>query len=197
MDKKIKASWERALHPETLKTNIITASIFSMAFEMLKSSIIEKIEGFFTNGFDENGMSVSPEYKEKVLSLNRSALYASLKWLQDMNAIDDKDLERFEHIKRCRNTLAHEMLTFASSGVDFDVAEAFDEMVRLLRKIEIWWFENLEMAIDPEAYPVDLDLEQVIPGPLWSLQMLIDVSLGPEGDARKYYDHFVANTDKT
>ncbi|WNJ94826.1 hypothetical protein RND59_11875 [Vibrio ruber] len=197
MDAKVKASWERALHPETLKTNIITASIFSMAFEMLKSSIIEKIEGFFTNGFDENGMIVSPEYKEKVLSLNRSPLYASLKWLQDMSAIDYKDLERFEHIKKCRNILAHEMLTFASSGVDFDVAEAFEEMVGLLRKIEIWWFENLDMAIDPDAYPEDLDIEQVIPGPVWSLQMLIDVALGPEEEARKYYDHFVANADKT
>ncbi len=46
MDDKVRASWERTLHPETLKTNIITASIFSMAFEMLKTSIIEKIEGF-------------------------------------------------------------------------------------------------------------------------------------------------------
>lgn len=197
MDEKIKASWERVLHPATLKENIITASIFSMGFEMLKSSIIEKIEGFFTNGFDENGMIISSEYKEKVLTLNRSPLYASLKWLQDMNAIDDKDIERFEHIKRCRNTLAHEMLTFASSGVEFDVAEAFEEMISLLRKIEIWWFENFEMAIDPEAYPEDLDLDQVIPGPVWSLQMLIDVALGPEEEAQKYYDHFVANSDKT
>lgn len=197
MDEKIKASWERVLHPETLKTNIITASIFSMAFEMLKDSIIEKIEGFFTDGFNENGMIISPEYKEKVLTLNRSPLYASLKWLQSMNAIDDKDIERFEHIKRCRNTLAHEMLTFASSGVEFDVIEVLEEMIGILRKIEIWWFENLEMAIDPEAYPEDLDLEQVIPGPVWSLQMLIDVALGTEDEARKYYDHFVANSDKT
>lgn len=197
MDEKVKASWERVLHPETLKKNIITASIFSMAFEMLKSSIIEKIEGFFTNGVADNEMLVSPEYKEKVLTLNRSSLYASLKWLQDVKAIDDKDLERFEHIKRCRNTLAHEMLTFASTGVDFDVAEAFEEMIGLLRKIEIWWFENLEMAIDPEAYPEDLDLDQVTPGPVWSLQMLIDVALGPEEEARKYYEHFVANADRT
>jgi hypothetical protein len=197
MDEKVKASWERTLHPETLKTNIITASIFSMAFEMLKSSIIEKIESFFIDGFDENGTIVSSEYKEKVLSLNRSPLYASLKWLQDMDAVDDKDIERFEHIKKCRNTLAHEMLTFASSGVDFDVAEAFGEMIALLRKIEIWWIENFEMAINPEAYPENLDLEQVIPGPVWSLQMLIDVALGPEEDARKYYDHFVSNADKT
>lgn len=197
MDEKIKASWERVLHPEMLKTNIITASIFSMAFEMLKDSIIEKIEGFFTDGFNENGMIISPEYKEKVLTLNRSPLYASLKWLQGMNAIDDKDIERFEHIKRCRNTLAHEMLTFASSGVEFDVIEVLEEMIGILRKIEIWWFENLEMAIDPEAYSEDLDLEQVIPGPVWSLQMLIDVALGTEDEARKYYDHFVANSDKT
>lgn len=197
MDARVKASWERALHPETLKTNIITASIFSMAFEMLKSSIIEKIKSFFTNGFDENGLIVSPEYREKVLRLNRSPLYASLKWLQDMHAIDDKDLDRFEYIKRCRNTLTHEMLTFASSGVDFDVAEAFEEMIGLLRKIEIWWFENLEMAMDADAYPQNLELKQVIPGPVWSLQMLIDVALGPEEKARKYYEHFVENTDNT
>ena len=197
MDARVKASWERALHPETLKTNIITASKFSMAFEMLKSSIIEKIKSFFTNGFDENGLIVSPEYREKVLRLNRSPLYASLKWLQDMHAIDDKDLDRFEYIKRCRNTLTHEMLTFASSGVDFDVAEAFEEMIGLLRKIEIWWFENLEMAMDADAYPPNLELKQVIPGPVWSLQMLIDVALGPEEKARKYYDHFVENTDNT
>lgn len=197
MDEKVKASWERVLNPETLKKNIITASIFSIAFEMLKNSIIEKIEGFFTNGFDGDGMILSPEYKEKVLSLNRSPLYASLKWLQDMGAIDDGDLNRFEHIKRCRNTLAHEIFSFVSSGVDFDVAEVFEEMVDLLRKIEIWWFENLEMAIDPEAYPENLDLEKVIPGPVWSLQMLIDVALGPEEEARKYYDHFFANTEKT
>jgi len=197
MDEKVKASWERVLHPETLKTNIITASIFSMAFEMLKSSIVEKIEGFFTNGFDENGITVVSEYKEKVLALNRSPLYASLKWLHDMKAIDDTDIERFEYIKKCRNTLAHEMLTFASTGVDFDVAEAFEEMIGLLRKIEIWWFEHLEMAIDPEAYSEDLDLAQVTPGPVWSLQMLIAVALGPEDEARKYYEHFVANADKT
>lgn len=197
MDEQARISWEKALHPETLKSNIITASIFSMAFEMLKSSIIDKIEGFFTNGFDENGMIVSPEYKEKVLSLKRSRLYASLKWLHDMNAIDDNDLETFEYLKKCRNILVHEMFTFVSSGVDFDLQDAFNEIVRLLRKIEIWWFENLEMAIDPEAYPEDLDLDEVIPGPVWSIQMLIDVALGPEEEAKKYYEYFVANADKT
>lgn len=196
MDEKVRESWERVLHPETLKTHIITASIFSMAFEMLKSSIIEKIESFFTNGFDQDGPCISPAYKDKILSLNRSPVYASLKWLKDMGAIDDVDLEKFERIKRHRNTLAHEMLAFVSSEADFDVEEAFDEIVGLLRKIEIWWFEYFEMAIDPESYPEDIDLNQVTPGPVWSLQMLIDVALGPEEEAQKYYDLFVAAADK-
>ncbi|SEF90248.1 hypothetical protein SAMN04487953_10846 [Billgrantia desiderata] len=114
-----------------------------------------------------------------------------------MGAIDDEDMRKFEHVKKCRNTLTHEMLSLASSGVDFDVAEAFDEMVALLRKIEMWWFEHFEMAIDPESYPGDLDLDQVIPGPVWSLQMLIDVALGPKEEAEKYYDLFVSAADKT
>ena len=113
-----------------------------------------------------------------------------------MDAINEKDLEKFDHIKRCRNTLTHEMLTFASSGVDFDVADTFDEMIGLLRKIEMWWFVNFEMEISPENYPEDLDLEQVTPGPVWRLKMIVDIALGPEEKAHEYYDHFAKNADK-
>ena len=158
-----------------------------------KNSIIDKIKDFYTNGFNDAGLIISPEYKDKVLSLNKSILYASLKWLQEMDAIDENDMSKFEHIKKCRNTLTHEMLTFASSGVDFDIPAAFQEMIDLLRKIELWWFVNLEMDINSEAYPDDLNIDDVTPGPVWSLQMLIDVALGPEDVARKYYDHFMSN----
>lgn len=167
-----------------------------MAFEMLKDSIVEKIRVFYTNGFDENGFIISEEYKHKVLSLNKSPLYASLKWLQNIGAINEKDLERFEYIKKCRNTLTHEMLKFTAEELDFEVSEVFSEMVNLLRKIELWWFENLEMAIDPDSYPEDFDLEQVTPGPVWSLQMLIDIALGEESEAIKYYEHFIAASEK-
>ena len=110
--------------------------------------------------------------------------------------LNEKDLEHFEYIKKCRNTLAHEMLKFTAEELDFEVSEVFSEMVNLLRKIELWWFENLEMAIDPDSYPEDFDLEQVTPGPVWSLQMLIDIALGEESEAIKYYDHFMAASEK-
>ncbi len=68
-------------------------------------------------------------------------------------------------------------------------------MVGLLRKIEIWWFVNLEMAIDPESYPADLNLDEVVPGRLWSLQMIISTDLGSEDDAMKFYNEFVQRTE--
>lgn len=195
MDKKVKASWERFLNPVGLKKNIITASVHSMAFEMLKSSIEDKIREFYTDGFDENGQIISEDYKNNVLTLNRSRIYASLKWLKQHDAIDDVDIEMFERIKSHRNELTHELFKFASNGCDFDITQSFDGMIELLRKIELWWFVNFEMEINPESYPPDLNLDQVIPGRLWSLQMLINTALGSEEEALAFYNEFVSQTE--
>ncbi|GAI34251.1 unnamed protein product, partial [marine sediment metagenome] len=81
MDDDVRISWERFLNPEILRTNLIVASLFITAFEMLKDSIIGHIRDFFTNGFDENGWIIDDKYKTEVLSKNKSPLYASLAWL--------------------------------------------------------------------------------------------------------------------
>ncbi|EIJ0985719.1 hypothetical protein LCE44_17510 [Vibrio harveyi] len=195
MDEKVKGAWERFLNPIALKNNIITASVHSMAFEMLKSAIEDKIREFFTNGFDENGPIVSDDYKQKVLKLNRSRTYASLYWLKEMDAINESDLETFERIKRHRNELTHELFKFVSEGCSFDVNESFNDMVALLKKIELWWFVNLEMAIDPDTYPPDIDLEQVSLGRVLGLEMLITTALGSEDEAMKFYHDFVRQTE--
>ncbi|MGB3478134.1 MAG: hypothetical protein WBB67_03125, partial [bacterium] len=109
MDDNVKKSWETFLNPEILRSNLIVASIYITAFEMLKDSIIDRIKNFFTHGFNENGWIVSNEYKKNVLSKDKSQLYASLLWLHEMSAINESDLEQFEAIKKRRNELAHEM----------------------------------------------------------------------------------------
>ena len=192
MNEKNKASWERFLNPVTLKKNIITASVHSMAFEMLKSSIEDKVLEFFSNGFDQKGPIVAPEYKSEVLVLNRSRVYASLEWLKKNHVIDDTDIETFELVKRHRNELTHELFKYTTDGCNFDVSSSFDSMIMLLRKIEMWWFVNLEMAISPESYPPDLKLDEIIPGRQWSLQMLITTALGSEKEAMEVYNEFVS-----
>jgi uncharacterized protein YvpB len=86
VDEKTENSWENFLNPKTLRENIIIASVFSMTYEILKQSIIGRIKDYFLIGFDENGYTYSERYKEKVLSLNKNPLNASLAWLQNMNA---------------------------------------------------------------------------------------------------------------
>ncbi len=58
MEDDIKRSWERFLDPDSLRSNLIIASIFITAYEMLEDSIVDRIRTFFINGFNEDGMKV-------------------------------------------------------------------------------------------------------------------------------------------
>ena len=129
------ASWERFLNPETLKNNLILGSIYITSFEILKDSIITKLKDFFIDGIDENGFIYSDRYKTKVLTLHKNPLQASLIWLQDMEAIDNNDIIKFEKIKTFRNKLAHEMLDFIANIPEDDLLELFNDMISLLTKI--------------------------------------------------------------
>jgi len=189
-------AWKRFLNPETLRGNIICAAVYIVAYEILKESIIDKIKTFFATEYENLRPVESARYRANVLSLNRSPLYASLIWLKENGAVDDADLKKFEAIKNLRNRFAHDMMPFLAGDGSGYPAEPFGDMVELLRKIEIWWFENLEMAIAPEDFPDDLDLDEVTPGRVFSLQLLIRTALGSEEEARTLYQEYLEQTRK-
>jgi len=193
-------AWERFLNPDTLKSNIICASTYIVAFDILKNSIIERIKGFYSVDFDK--VTFRPietdRYRKEVLSLNKSPLYASLQWHKENEVIDHADLDRFEVIKELRNKFAHEMMQFlAGDNSDYSL-QPFKDMVHLLKKIEVWWIVNFEMATSPELYPEDLDIEEIMPGPVLSLQLLIQTALGSSVDAHNFYESVIRqiNTGK-
>lgn len=183
-------SWEKFLHPESLKGNLIAISLFISAFEMFKDRVTEKPETFFSDGFDENGLIINDQYKSEVLSKSKSPLFASLLWFKEMGAIDDKDIETFDGIRKHRNEVTHELMSFLSDAERNMDAEKFQELVSLLSKIEKWWLINFEMAIDPDMVPDDVDPDEVIPGPIWSLQLMLDIALGNEPEEGYYYNEF-------
>ena len=152
MDSKGKQSWEEFLNPELTRPRLIAASIYIAGFESLKDSIVDRIRTFFWTGFDrETGDKIDPKYTSDVLARNKSPVYASLDWLKEQSAIDDADLVTFERVKRCRNTLAHKLLSVLSSrGLPEDYAQCFADMVALLRKIEVWWIVNVEIPTNPD-----------------------------------------------
>lgn len=184
-------SWEKFLNPETLKGNLIAISLFITSFEMFKDRVIEKPESFFTNGFKKDALIVDEEYKTEVLALSKSKLYASLLWFKKMEAIDQSDIENFDSIRKHRNEVAHQPMEFlATANRNFD-ASKFADLVTIFAKIEKWWFINFELAIDPDMLPEGTNPDEVMIGPIWSLQLMLDIALGNEPEEGYYYKEFM------
>ena len=170
--------WERFLDPDVVRPSLFSATMFITTFEILKDSIVDDIRGFYTNGFDEHGLTVSSDYQAEVLSKNKSPLYASLQWLRENDAIDDEDLLTFEKLKSTRNLLAHQLFVVVTGQVDSGHETQFDDLVKLLRKIGVWWVVNVEIPTNPDYDGKEIDEEGIVPGAVLTLQMLIQVASG-------------------
>jgi hypothetical protein len=191
MDPNVRRSWEEFLNPEVTRPRLIAASIYIAGFEALKDAIVDRIREFFWTGFAESGDKIDPKYQSDVLARNRSPVYASLDWLTEMNAIVDADVRSFDHVKACRNTLAHKLLsTLGSEGLPPDFDQCFSEMVALLRKIEVWWITNVEIPTNPDYDGSDIDEDGIVPGRIMTIQLLWDIALGDDERSQFYYNEF-------
>ncbi len=170
--------WERFLDPEVIAPSLFLATMFITTFEILKNSVVERIRGFYSIGFNEGKQLVVPKYQREVISRNKSVLYASLAWLQEHEAIDEKDLETFERLKKIRNQLAHQLFESVTGQAESEHEAQFPVLVELLRKIEVWWVINLEIPTNPDYAGQEIDEEGIVPGSILSLQMLIQVASG-------------------
>jgi hypothetical protein len=112
-------------------------------------------------GFDRKpGDRIDPVYRSDVLARNRSPVYASLDWLKERNA------------------------TLGSEGLPPDFEQCFSDMVIFLRKIEVWWIANVEIPTNPDYDGSDIVEEAIVPGPIMSMQLLLDIALGDEERSR-------------
>ncbi|NMM07720.1 hypothetical protein [Polaromonas sp.] len=172
--------WEQLLTPAIAREKLISASMYITAFELLKDSIIDRVRSFYADSFDQNGPIVGPEYQAKVLSRSKSVLYASLNWLLENDAINKQDIQLFESIKATRNSIAHGLHTLVIGDADFKHIERFQELVALLRKIEVWWVVSFEIPTNPDFDGQEIDESGIVPGPVLMLQMMLEVVSGNE-----------------
>jgi hypothetical protein len=201
MDDEVRDEWKRFLDPDVLRPNLISASLYIASFEILKNTVIDKIREFYTVGFDKSiakdgGWIVDPTYQTRVLSRNRSPVYASLDWLKESNAIDDQDIAAFERAKECRNKIAHEIAQMLSSGLPADFPDRFREVLSLVDKIGRWWVVSVEIPTNPDFSGEDIDESEVVPGPTMSLRLLIDIALGSETESNFYLKEFLKRTSQ-
>jgi hypothetical protein len=190
MKKNIRWAWERFLNPDTLRRNLILASLYIAYFEILKESIIGRPKDFFATEWTENGPIESDKYKIQVLFRNKSTIYASLAWLLENNIIDNNDLANFEIVKNSRNELAHELTELIIKGIGLHHLDAFDKLIYLIDKIETWWIINIEIPINDDFMDKEIDISHIVPGAVAMLQVLLDVALGDEEHSKIYYEKF-------
>lgn len=170
--------WERFLDPDVVRPSLFLATMFITAFEILKNSIVDDVRGFYTNGFDGNGLIVGDAYKSQVLAKNKSPIHASLQWLRENNAISDEDLTTFEKLKITRNQLAHQLFAVVIGQVESAHEAQFADLIALLRKIGVWWVINVEIQTNPDFDGQEIDEAGIVPGAIFSLQILIEVASG-------------------
>jgi len=175
---KYEKSWERFLDPDVLRPSLFMATMFITTFEILKNSIVDRIRDFYSNEFSPVGNTISPEYSTEVLSRNKSPVYASLNWLMEQEAIDASDLDQFENLKKTRNIIAHKLFDVVTGQAESPHEEQFAILVELLRKIEVWWVLNVEIATNPDYTDEEIDESGIVPGAILSLQMLLQVASG-------------------
>lgn len=171
-------SWERFLDPEVVRPSLFMATMFITTFEILKNSIVDRIRDFYSIGWSKDGPTISKDYYAKVIARNKSAVYASLDWLKESEAIDEEDLKTFETLKKTRNIIAHQLFEVVTGQTESNHVEQFAILVELLRKIEVWWVVNVEISTNPDYDDVEIDEKEIVPGAVLSLQILLEVASG-------------------
>ncbi len=82
------------------------------------------------------------------------------------------------------------MHELASGRALSDYVEDFPKLLALLRKIEIWWIVNVEIATDEDLLAKDIDEDGIVPGPICAVSIMLDVALGSDEEANHYIKAF-------
>ena len=170
--------WEKFLDPEFVKPSLFMATMFITSFEILKNVVVDRVKDFYVTEWSQERMTYSEDYRKRVLSKNKSPVYASLLWLEEADAISSSDIETYEKLKLTRNLLAHQLFEVVTGQVDSDHHEQFEVLIALLKKIEVWWIVNMEIPCNPDFDDKEIDVDGIVPGSIISLQMLLEVVAG-------------------
>lgn len=186
-------SWLKFLNPESLRSNLILASIYLAAWETFEHGVMGHIEGFYLVGFDQNGFKYSDGYKQ-ALARDKSPFRASMLWLQDMGVVDAADMELADRGRQHRNDIAHNLPAYvAKASHNVDVA-LLGELCALLNKIDVWWIRNVEIPTNSDFDDQDVDAipdSEIKSGNMLFLSMMFNIATGDESQASELYNEVV------
>ena len=175
-------SWLKFLNPETLRANLIFASLFITSYETLKDSVIDQLRDFYVSSWDESGPIIGEDYQSKVLALDpkQHPLRASIAWLKASNVINDTDECVISELTCHRNEVAHQLPKFISQAGEEIQLTRLNQILDLVTKIDQWWILNVELSIRDDIQPHSVQAEKIVSGRMMFLQLLYGIASGNE-----------------
>lgn len=165
------------LNPDRLKNNLLLASLYLSAYELLKASIIENISDFFSTDYVDGKIVPNKQYYDEVTKTNKDLLRASCLWLAKVGAIAIDEVEEIHQIRRHRNEIAHELpKLLGDSELNLNI-DYFIRIRELLGKIELWWIKNFEIPINSSFDGIEIADSEIHPGRVIMLDYVISVVL--------------------
>jgi hypothetical protein len=139
--------------------------------------LVERIRDFFTLSLGEGEEKTVGEQYNEVKQLHRNILVASCLWLQQNGTISSDDVAEIDAIRRHRNQIAHGLPQFLGD-VDQEISlDLLRNILCLLRKVEIWWARNVDLAVNPDFDNANVADEDIHPGRVLVLNEIMRVAL--------------------
>lgn len=193
IDQDAMCGWLKFLNPQSLRSNLILASMYLAAWETFEHAVLGYIESFYLNGFDENGFTDSGGYRE-TLARDKSPFRASMLWLQDRGVVGATDMQLAKRARDHRNDIAHDLPAYVAKASHKVDLELLGDLCALLNKIDVWWIRNVEIPTNPDFDDQDVDAipdSEIKSGHMLFLSMMFRIAAGDEAEASELYDAFV------
>jgi hypothetical protein len=160
---KVPPEYEKFFDPKRLQQNLLLGALYLATFEVLKTIIIDDLVSFFAFGeFDQEGRPkktgrYKAERDKHGFKQHRDEYKAACLWLKDADAIDDGECNRLLAVREHRNQIAHELPSvLLDSKLEVDVGLLVVAR-NFIHKLDRWWFEYVEMDINPEFHGKTID----------------------------------------
>jgi len=167
------------LEPQQIRLTLAFAGLFQMTHELIKSSVLEDVKGFYGHSPLDKGQWLYGEdtYKREVLALSPGKPFqASLMWLADAGGISESQVSRLEEVYSHRHELTHELgriLIDVNATPDYTL---FIDAVRILRDIHRFWIQ-VEKDLGTFDQYGDVEIDQVQTGPIMLLELCLQACL--------------------
>ncbi len=197
---KLSPGWQKFINPQTLRKNLVAASIFITAYEMMRDALVGQLRQFFTNDWrSDETWAPSQEYTEKVLALDKREVVACALWFKNSGALSEEDLALLKKIANHRNEIAHELpALITTDGRDVSIA-LLRSIHHLTSKIDNWWIRNVEVPTNPDfddRYPTEKELDEAVSLRMIFMSLLIQVAEGDDSTLESIYREIGERTRK-